>query len=512
MSTDENLYKNPEELKDFQAQDVCELLAQGKGVLAWDTGMGKSRGMLAAACAMLESGRCETVLLVCEQNRLTPDEWEGDITSLTRATWARYHGPRRHKILEGELPQIIATTYETAAADILRREGRKVSEGPLIKALRGRRVVIAYDEMPKLASHTSLIYLAAEYLIEQIQPLVWGMTATPLTRDYESTYNIFRLVCPEALPDRDEFEKQCVWYRSSPYNTPVFNEVAIRECLLEPIRPYLLRRRKTDPEVRDFFPSVRELTRHTRMTPEQAQVYTVMETWGAQERERLNKEPAGLGSVLRLLASYPEALLAADGELAAKVVKVFTPEKITAMRPGKLDMLLDLAARAVQDGHKTVIFSFFGPTVLPLLARDLEPLGVPVMTYIGTATAKARREALAAFRAHEGPALLLASDAGARGLNIPEACRVVEYEVGRTHEISAQRRNRVHRLNSPHAEVLCATLIADGTVEQRMAQRMLSRNENTDAVLGDERAAADGYTTAAVRRRAMQVWDNPLVA
>jgi SNF2 family DNA or RNA helicase len=506
-------YKNLEELKPFQVEDVVDLLRKGRGVLGWDTGMGKSRGCLAAACTLLQRRDIDTVLLVCEQNRLSPAEWEGDITSLTNATWARYHGTRRHKILEGELPQIIATTYETAAADIATRVGGALIDGPLTEALAGRRVLVVYDEMPKLAQHTSNLYQAAEYLIERIRPMVVGLTATPYTRDFESVFNMFSLICPDVLPTREQFEEHCVLHRTRQFNTPVFNEAAVRRYLLEPIGPFLLRRRKTDPAVKNLFPVMRELTRHTRMTPPQAQAYRVMEEYGRQERERTGKDPAGLGSVLRMLASYPEALLAASSALAAKTVEAFGATEITAMRPGKLDMLLALAENAVATGDKTVIFSFFGPTVLPLLARDLKHLGVPVLTYIGAPamSAKARRDALTTFRSHDGPALLLSSDAGARGINVPEASRVIEYEVGLTHETSTQRRNRVHRLGSPHAEVLCATLIADGTVEQRMAQTMLGRNEDTDLVLGDQFAAAQGFTTAEVRRRSMQVWPKPAV-
>lgn len=502
-----SLYRELEHLKEFQVDDVFALRGLGRGVFGWDTGMGKSRGLLALACWMLEGQAIDTVLLVCEQNRLVPTEWEGDIEQLTTATWARYHGARRASILSGELPQIIATTYETAREDIAVRgaDGRIVADGPLTRALAGRRVLIAYDEMPKLAVASSGLYETHSYLVERTGAKVVGMTATPYTRDFESVYNMFSLVCPDVLPDREKFEELCVVRRTRRSHKPIFNERAVRQHLLEPIRPYLMRRRKTDPEVAHLFPRMREVTLHTAMTPEQEQAYRVMETLGREEYERTGEDVPGLYTVLRMLASYPEALMGADGALAAEVVASFGTEALAAMRPGKLDRLQALAAHAVSEGRKTVIFSFFGPTILPLLARDLEHLGVPVLTFYGAAT-KARRQSLAQFRAHEGPALLLASNAAARGINVPEASRLIEYEGALTYEIGAQRRNRIHRLDSPHEEVVCATLIADGTVEQPIAEKMLHRNSETDAVLGDEFAAADGFTTAAVRRSTMQVW------
>lgn len=504
-----SLYRDPEHLKDFQLEDIITLHAQRRGVLAWDTGMGKSRGLLALACWLLDKQEIDTVLLVCEQNKLTPAEWEGDIEGLTTTTWAKYHGARRAAVLQGPLPQIIATTYETAREDIAVRDadGQLVADGPLTRALAGRRVLIAYDEMPKLAVASSGLYQAHSYLVERIGAQVVGMTATPYTRDFDSVFNMFSLVCPDVLPTREEFEELCVVRRSRRSNKPIFNERAVRQHLLEPIRPYLLRRRKTDPEVAHLFPRMREVTLHTAMTPEQGEAYRVMQALGEQEYERTGEEVPGLYTVLRMLASYPEALLGTEGSLAAEVVSTFGAEALAAMRPGKLDKLQELAEHAVAEGHKTVIFSFFGPTVLPLLARDLEHLNVPILTYYGAAT-KARREALARFRAVEGPALLLASNTAARGINVPEASRLIEYEGALTYEIGAQRRNRIHRLDSPHDEVVCATLIADGTLEQPIAENMLHRNHETDAVNGDEYAALRGFTTAAVRRSAMRVWQN----
>lgn len=503
------LYRDPEHLKEFQLEDIVRLRNRRQGVLAWDTGMGKSRGALALACWLLDKDEIDTVLLVCEQNKLTPAEWEGDIAALTTATWAKYHGVNRARVLQGPLPQIIATTYETAREDIAVRDdkGRLIADGPLTRALAGRRVLIAYDEMPKLAVASSGLYQAHSYLVERTGARVVGMTATPYTRDFDSVFNMFSLVCPQVLPSREQFEELCVVRRRRRSGKPIFNERAVRQHLLEPIRPYLLRRRKTDPEVAHLFPRMREVTLHTAMTPEQAYAYRVMDELGRTEYESTGEEVSGLYTVLRMLASYPEALLAADGALAAEVVQSFGAENLTAMRPGKLDKLQELAAYAVSEGRKTVIFSFFGPTILPLLARDLEHLGVPILTFYGAAT-KARRESLAEFRAYDGPALLLASNAAARGINVPEASRLIEYEGALTYEIGAQRRNRIHRLDSPHDEVVCATLIADGTLEQPIAENMLHRNSETDAVNGDELAALRGFTTAAVRRSTMQVWQN----
>lgn len=493
------LYLDPGHLKPYQVHDVDYLRALGSGMLAWDTGMGKSRGLLAMACSLLDDHPDAVIVLVCEQNKIGDDEWGGDLAKLTSLSWARYYGTGRHKILAGPLPQVLLTTYETARADT---GSEQDGDGPLTAALAGRKVLIAYDEMPKLADVASGLYQGHQHLVSRTGALVVGLSATGYTRDWDSVYNMFSLICPQVLPDRAAFERLCVLWRNV-RGRATFNNEAVLEHLLTPIAPYLIRRRKTDPEVADMFPRMREVTVHTTMTPWQAQLYAAVAAFDSSR--------PGVGDVLRMVASYPEALLGAEGRTARKVVKTVGAEHLASIRPGKLNPLIRLVRAAVSEGHKTVIFSFFGPTILPLLARDLEPAGVPILLHYGQLSAADRRRALERFRTHDGPAILLSSDAGSRGINLPQACRLIEYEGARTHMVGAQRRNRIHRLDSPHAEVVCATLLADGTIEGQIAHKMLKRNADTDLLNGD--LFARGFVTAGQRRQQMGLWgDGPAAA
>lgn len=493
------LYLDPGHLMDYQVTDTARAVALRSAVLGWDPGMGKSRGLLALACRLMDDGVIDAVLLVCEQNKL--DEWHRDIATLTAATHLRHHGSARLEALANAgMPQILLTTYETAKIDALSEDG---GDGPLTRAVLGRRVLVAYDEMPKLAEASSGLYRAHCHLLSRLPEVrVIGLTATPYTRDWDSVYNMFLMICPQVLPSREEFERHCV-LRREPRGKTVFIEHNIETMLLQAIRPYLLRRRKTDPAVARLFPRMLELVVHTAMGDLQSQGYEILAEYGVQEADA-GREVPGLWNVLRMMAAYPEALMGADGRLAARIVRQFGEQTLTAMRPGKLDHLQALAGRAVAEGHKTLIFSFFGPTVLPLLARDLAPLGVPVLLYYGEMGVSARAKALQAFREHEGPAVLLSSDAGSRGINVPEATRLIEYECALTFGVSAQRRNRIHRLDSPHPEVRCASLVALDTVEEAVAHVMLRRNGETDRTLGDDVVRSPGFTSADQRRAMMR--------
>ena len=402
------------------------------------------------------------------------------------------------------LPQFLTTTYETARADAVEVDFGDVLDGPLTAALRGRRTLVVYDESSKLAETRSALYRAHKHVLEVLGDgvRIAGLTATPLTRNWDSVYAQFRLVCPQVLPTPAEFEAKCVIWRDS-FGKAQFNEAAIAELLLEPIAPYLLRRRKTDPGVCELFPVTRERVVHAAMTPVQQQLYAGIEAIGHDSEQEI----PGLLTVLRMIAGYPAALVGSDSQLAKDIVASFGADWLRSIRPGKLDALLAVLGPVVERGEKAVVFSFFGPTILPLLAADLAHLGARVFLHYGEMTLKARSKAIEEFRAFDGPALLLTSDSGRRGINLPEARTVVEYDGALTYEGHTQRINRIHRLDSPFDTVEAVTIIADRTVEEPIAAGMLKRNEDTELLLGD--GDAEGrYLSAAERRAMMRLWSS----
>src|SRR6185503_15718108 len=145
----------------------------------------------------------------CEQNKL--GDWKSEFakfSSIPAGDVQVYHGPKRRKLLD-ELPRVLITSYETA---------RKYTDGPLIVALRGRRVVVAYDEISKLGNRSSKLYKAHFRMLERLRkenPLtkVIGLTGTPMEGGgYEQFFNELRIVAPHRMPNVTTWEKRCVRY------------------------------------------------------------------------------------------------------------------------------------------------------------------------------------------------------------------------------------------------------------------------------------------------------------
>jgi SNF2 family DNA or RNA helicase len=147
-----------------------------------------------------------------------------------------------------------------------------------------------------------------------------------------------------------------------------------------------------------------------------------------------------------------------------------------------------------------MVFTFFGQSVLPAVRQDLEKAGLQVFVNHGGFGAAEQHENIQAFRTTAEPSVLLTSDAGARGINVPEATYVIEYESALTHAKRIQRMNRAHRITSEAECIHCMTFVLTGTVERPIVDNMLARNAVMDTLLGDNAAEEEAFLSAADRR------------
>ena len=135
---------------------------------------------------------------------------------------------------------------------------------------------------------------------------------------------------------------------------------------------------------------------------------------------------------------------------------------------------LDALLAGTLAGRKTIVFTEYRDTALALLRhlrrrhRVLAVLGDAAWAGTGRIT---RREALDAFaplaRARPPAPLLdadvlVATDVAGEGLNLQDACAVVNYDLPWNPVRVMQRVGRIDRLYSPHAEVLVAHLLPAG--------------------------------------------------
>jgi SNF2-related domain/Helicase conserved C-terminal domain len=510
---DEVLFRPPIAVP-FQLRDIARAYLDGRMMATWDTGVGKTALTIGVGCVAIEQGAADHVLIVCEQNKVT--DWKREwakFSALPDEEVATYYGPKR-KALLAALPRVIITSYETGRQDAAIFEtARKMHDGPLTEALAGRRVLVAYDESSKLGNRSSKLYKAHARLLAALRKgypatRVLQLTGTPMDGGgYIQFFNQLRLLAPDVMPNVTEWERKVIKYWKEVGvggRVPVYDSAGV-EWFRQLAAPLLSRRRKSDPEVREHFPPFTEKFEPVTMRGDQRELYAKLEDLAWNEDNEFQQVP-GLSQLLYQLAGDPLAVQYAaergGGDLAKMVWRVLGDE-LRRCSSAKAEYLWDwYVDPIVQSGNKLLVFSFFGQTVLPALYDRLErkfPHGDrPLFIYHGGMSQAARDVALDNFRDYPGGAVMLCSDAAAKGLNIPQASYTVEYEVARTSAIRTQRAGRGHRFGGTDP-VTFVTLSLEGTAEVRSAvPRMLERNEQQDLMLGD--IGVDGYTTAEDRR------------
>lgn len=477
------MFKSPRGLYDFQAEGVALCYLRPNNLVVWDQGLGKSILAMALSDLLFEDDQIDRVLLIAKKNKL--EEWLEDFGTFTDLSAALYHGPKRKKLLE-EPPQVLITTYETArndAVEKIRVEGRKslkLVPGGLLRALEGQRVLVVYDEFVKLANRSSALFKSQELLLKELRPdcRVLSLTATPLTRSPENFYNLGRLLLPGYLNVTD-FERDYVASYDFRGNPRAWKNLEPDDCaptvvsLAERLSEVIIRKRKTDPDVVEQFPQATEEFTFVDLHPDQREFYDMV-------REIFKETDGGkLSIALRQIAAYPAALLHSESEIAKQIVEVVGEEGLLALPSAKTEALIEYLEPLVEgQGEQVVVFTFFGPSVIPFLKQRIsERIDAPVAVYYGGIADREEQKAM--FKRGEAR-ILLASDAGADGINLPEASYAIEYDIASTHATRMQRLNRISRIGQGHSIIHYQTFIAKDTVEEKAVDNVLLRNEWSD--------------------------------
>ena len=473
---------------------------------------------MATAALLVEDGLVDQIVVVAEGNKVT--DWVEDFARFTDIPAALYAGtPEKRRRILSDPAKVLVMTYETGRNDICTFKGKGskavVGDKFLTTFLKGKRVLIVFDEFSRLRSRNNYLWTAWDYLINRVlrrpkvnpagRVMVAGLTATKIERSPEDHFNANLLLMPWCTPKVSEFEK---WHIRSwdPWGNPeaYFNlgeSEAGRDLGVVPLSRRwahrTLKKHKSDPDVIGHFPAkVEEPPRWITLTGVQREFYDAVEEIFGEDSQM-----AAI-SLLRQIAGHPMALTRSHGESAKSIVDTIGTQTLTAMGSAKEEAMVEWATGL--GGDQGVVFTFYGQSILPLLHRRLTAEGFSVSVNHGQMSRGERAESQRAFKAGETQ-IFLSSDAGARGLNLGCGSALLHYELPLLYSTFLQRSDRIHRIDSAHESVTISALIAKGTIEEPLAELLLKRNGWSDAVLHDDdytedRDPGESYLTAEMRK------------
>ena len=225
------------------------------------------------------------------------------------------------------------------------------------------------------------------------------------------------------------------------------------------VRPYVLRRVKTDKKVIADLPDKSEVTAFCGLTKQQVLLYekVVGELADAVTKaEGIGRRGLVLASLLRLkqVCNHPSQLLG--------------DAKFDPAASGKFARLGEIAAELTDRQEKPLVFTQFRAMVDPLHDYLAGIFGRPGLTLHGGTAVRDRRDLVDTFQRDDGPPFFVLSlKAGGTGLNLTAASHVIHFDRWWNPAVENQATDRAFRIGQKK-NVLVHKFVCRGTVEEKI--------------------------------------------
>ncbi|MFD9458135.1 DEAD/DEAH box helicase [Streptomyces sp. NPDC059985] len=452
-------------LRDYQLRglawlDLMTSLGLG-GCLADDMGLGKTVTLIALH---LHRDRPEPTLVVCPASLL--GNWQREIERFAPGTPVRrFHGGSR--TLDGLDGGFVLTTYATMRAGAARLAGQSWG-------------MVVADE----AQHVKNPHSATAKALRTIPaPARVALTGTPVENNLSELWALLDWTTPGLLGPLTAFRARHARPVEHQQEEDGGNEAAVAR-LAALVRPFLLRRKKSDPGIAPELPPKTETDHPVSLTREQASLYQA----AVEEAMAVIEASEGIerrGMIMKLLASLKQIC-----NHPAQYLKEEPPR--IPHRSGKLALLDELLDTILAEGGSVLVFTQY-VTMGRIIERHLAARGISHQFLHGGTPVPRREELVDRFQSGEVPVFLLSLKAAGTGLNLTRAGHVVHFDRWWNPAVEEQATDRAYRIGQTQP-VQVHRIIAEGTVEDRIAELLEAKRALADAVLGSGESALTELT------------------
>lgn len=373
----------------------------------------------------------------------------------------------------------------------------RVDQESLATLTEGKRVLWIFDEAQQMLTDEGKTKArkAIDALIAGTDPTIWPLSASVVKASPHRFRDTFNLPGGRNNPlgTKADFESRYV-ARKRTFNVPTkyggsfqVTNIEWDHHALHEVRHRVADRtqsvRKTDPALAGVFKGMSSLITPIQLSDEDRRLYTMVKD---RARQALENEEGGLAQyaqLLRHICNNPTALHRTDIPLGAQLAAQF-PKLATSAHCAKLDVLTAQLEGIRDEGDKVVVFTSWVNTSLSLISDELTKLGIKHVTHHGGMDRKVAQAAQDTFRSNPDVTVFLSSDAGAFGLNLPEARFVISYEPTFSWDILMQRAERINRADSWLDGLTSYVYVTDDSIEERIAAVCDERRQLAAVTLG----------------------------
>lgn len=484
-----------------------------KVLVAYDLGLGKTVLTIAAIENLMDSGDIkEPGMVICLSS--LKYQWANQIDKFT-------DGTSKALVIDGtpkkrqEQYEMAYNWKETKVDYVIMNYEQVVNDWQLVKKL--PRGFIVCDEATAIKSFRSKRSKAVKRMANA--PFKFALTGTPIENGKpEELFSIMQFVDDSVLGRFDIFDSAFIvrnnWggvqrYRNLPTLHERLKEASVRKSQKDPdVAPHLpdsihnepflitLDRRSAKLYEKIKKDLVNDLAEATNLFGSN---FNIFAHYGVQNGSGNSKENEWRGKImskvgaLKMLCSHPDLIRTS----AAKYITMSDEGSAYAhdlVEAGHLDGIdkspkLDALIQYVKDfldqdeENKVVIFATY-VDMTDKIATALSQYGT--RTYTGRLDAKTKEENKIALNTDPTVRVLVSSDAGGYGVDLPAANLLVNYDLPWSSGGATQRNGRIMRASSKWPSIVIQDFLVAGSVEVRQHQMLQHKNAVASAVIDGE--------------------------
>ncbi len=453
-------------LRPYQREGVAWLLLLARlglgGCLADDMGLGKTIQVIALLLVLARQGERGPHLIVVPASLL--GNWQVELSKF--APSMRVAVAHRSELSLKELDAL--GTGGLKGVDVVVTSYGTLARTTWLRARSWGLVVI--DEAQAIKNPGTRQARSVKALQSRMR---FALTGTPIENRLGEVWSLFDFLCPGLLGTVPEFTS--FTRRLGTVGGPGFGP--LRRLL----RPYILRRMKSDRAIVQDLPDKTELTVHCGLSRMQVALYeeAVRELAQALEgTDGIARRGVVLAALLRFkqICNHPSQWTG-DGDYAPA-------------DSGKFARLAELCETIAARQEKLLVFTQFRELTGPLAEYLAQLFGRPGLVLHGGTPVKRRARLVEEFQEEGGaPFFVLSLKAGGTGLNLTAANHVIHFDRWWNPAVENQATDRAYRIGQ-HRNVLVHAFTCRGTVEEQIDAMLERKRQLAVELLGGTAEAA----------------------
>jgi SNF2 family DNA or RNA helicase len=493
-------------LKPYQTEAVKKMVSQQRILVAYEMGLGKTPMTIAA----IEALKPKLTLVLCLAS--LKYQWQKEIEKFSDSTAIVIDGTPTQRFkqyaIAGEHNYIIMN-YEQVVNDwdMLKTfdfEAVVCDEATAIKGFRAKRAKKVKDLSKNI-------------------PVRFALTGTPIENGKpEEVYSIMQFIDPKVLGRFDLFDKTFI-VRNHFGGVQRYRNL---QTLHDILAKHSVRKSQKDEDVKPFLPdAVYREPMIVNLDSNSAKVYKYIsedlytllmdarEMFGANfnlaahygqtydagdPANELRGQIMSRISALRMLCSSPSSLVKSaanfEKQTGGSMYVHSLGDMLTGLtRNNKLDYTVTYLKEHlnIDETYKAVIFSSYLDSV-DSIVKELEKNNIKAVAYTGEMNAKQKEEAKVRFQTGTDIRVLVSSDAGGYGVDLPQANLLVNYDQPWSAGLSVQRNGRINRTSSDWTTITIQDILVSGSIEQRQYDMLKQKSNVAGAILDGENINSKG--------------------